>query len=538
MLGLTLSPGAARGRQGAQPQPLASFFAPGPGQHVALAQGPDDNVSVWTEIGPGHAAWMSLDANSAATRWSWRETLVAELRNIYPVGDLTLSSGWSQLQSSGSGLAGSYTGNRAVSTSSLTATASVTVDRAAPYDVWIHYTGRTNGGYARVDIDGAQTLVTEIDDPAALGFKAFPTYASVDLQRRQSVKIATGLTGAHEITISNGGAATPGGNAILIEAVAISASLADPRILPPIWQPGTAYEMGDEVQLGGLYYSARANGVSGTTGPTHTGGIASDGALDWRVDNRPTYPKFVAIDYASEREYAARVNVGGSATEIGGQTHGNEALQSRTITLDDAPWVPQATGNGLSVGSAVAIVETTEWQTGTGAPLADCILNRTVTPGAVFHSVDVVGTGATATFEWFYAGMLPMVAWDGESRSAVAQTVAVAGSVPVALSDYEGINPPNIDFAGADRIGMTADVDGGTLRYGHEAGALAVPGNIVSQFDAFLRPNLNATASGGGLDWQAKAYITGDAGGGLTIGTGDNLGFFSRHVMRVDQPAS
>jgi hypothetical protein len=535
MIGLDLSP--RQGQRTGAPLPLATFFAAGGGQSVALAEGAGDNLSVWTEIGPNHAAWMRFDGTNAATRYSWRETLVMELRNIYAVGEMALLGSWSRLQSSGSGMSGSYTGNRAVSTSSLTASASVTVDRATPYDVWIHFTGRTNGGYCRVDIDGAQSLVNELDDPAGLGFKAFSTYSDVDLQRRQSVKVASGLTGAHDITFACGGAATPGGNVILIEAVAISGALTDPRILPPLWQPETTYEMGDEVQFGGIFYSARGDGPSGTNGPTHAGGIASDGALDWRADDRPTYPVFVAVDYPSEREYAARIDVGGTATEIGGQTHGNEALQSRVITLDGQTWVPATSGNGLSVGNQIEFVETMQWQTGSGTPVADCQLTRSITPGVLAHVTTLTGLGPVATFEWFYAGMVPMVGWDGESRSSVVTTLELPGSAPVVFADYEGINPPNLNFADAQRIGLTAPLDAGTLIYGHEAGALAVSGNVVNQFDTFLRPNLNATVSGGSLDWQAKAYVTGSADGGLTLGDGDTLGFFSRHVLRLTPPS-
>ncbi|MEJ6403687.1 hypothetical protein [Yoonia sp. 2307UL14-13] len=539
MIGLDFSMRPGRSAPStAPPQPLSQFFAGGGGQSVALAPGAAGNLSVWTEIGADHAALLRFDGNDTGTRWSWRETLIAELRNVYTVGDLTLSAGWSQLQSSGSGLTGSYTGNRAISTSSANAVATVTVNRAAPYDVWVHYTGRTNGGYCRVDIDGAQDLVTEIDDPAALGFKAFSMYSATDLQRRQSIKVATGLTGAHTVTLSHGGVATPGGNTILIEAVAISGALTDPKIMPQLWQPATSYTIGDEVQFGGLFYTARGTGVSGADGPTHTGGIASDGALDWRADNRSTYPRFVTIDYASEREYAARVSVGGAATEIGGQTHGNEPLQHRTVLLDGAPWVPNDTGNGLSVGTECTITEETEWRTGTGAALTDCALTRTITPGAISHGVSVTGTGAVADFDWFYAGMLPLVAWDGEMRSDVIETVSIAGYSDVILADYDGANPPNLDFAGAQRIGLTGAVLDATLLYGHEAAATPVPGNIVNQFDTFLRPNLNATTSGGSSDWQAKAYVTGDAAGGLRLGAGDRLAFFNRHVLRVDPQAT
>ncbi|MFQ1699083.1 hypothetical protein ACJ5NV_00675 [Loktanella agnita] len=370
MFGFALTPVLCRGMGAAPPpvQNLREFFQPSAGQQVALAETTEGDITVWTEIGPQHAAMLRLDNSNPAFRLSWRETLVAELRNIFPVGALTLTSGWSQLQSSGSGLAGSYTGNRAISAYSASAEASVTVDRGAPYDLWIYYTGRTSGGYCRVEIDGDQALVNEIGDPAGLGFKAFSTHSATDTQRRLSVKVASGLTGSHTVNLRIGGVASPGGSALVIEAVGISGALSDPYILPPAWQPGATYAPGDEVQHGGIFYAARAAGTSGVIGPTHANSIASDGALDWRADNRPTYPKFVAIDYASEREYAARFTVGGAATELGGQTHGHEMLERRTILLDGEPWLPS--GAGLSVGAQITITEDTTWQQASGADVA------------------------------------------------------------------------------------------------------------------------------------------------------------------------
>ena len=532
MIGLELSPGQTHGGLRWSP-PLAAFFAYGGGESVALAEGSDAGLTVWTEVGPNHAACLRLDNDDSTTRMSWRETLIAELRNVYVVGALTLTGSWSQLQSSGSGLAGSYTGNRAISTASPTANAAVTVDRAKPYDLWIHFTGRTSGGHVRVDIDGAQSLINEIDDPAGLGFKAFSTYTATDMQRRRSIKMASGLVGSHSVDVSNGGAATPGGSAIMIEAVAISGGLADPRILPPRWAAGATYEMGDEVQFGGIYYAARANGVSGTAGPSHRSGIATDGALDWRADNRPTYPDFVAIDYGSEREYAVRFAVAGANTELGGQTHGNEALVSRTIMLDGAAWVPQTTGLGLSVGASMAMVETTTWRTQSGENVGDCQLTRTVTPGTIRNDVGVVGTGPQVDVEWLYAGMVPMVRWDGESGSTVIDSLAVPEGTVVALADYAGVNPANVDFPDANRLGIIGSLKGTAMIYGHEAGALAGPGNAITQFDAFLRPNIDARSESGSLDWTAKAYVLADADGGIAFGAGDALGFFNRHVIAV-----
>jgi len=532
MIGLALSPGQANAGPLAV-DPFASYFAPGGGQTVALAEGLDGGLNIWMEVSPTHAACLRLDNDDPALRLSWRETLIAELRNVYPIGAMTLSGSWNQLQSSGSGLAGSYTGNRAISTGSLAATATATVSRDRSYDLWVHYTGRTSGGYIRVDIDGDQALVNEIDDPAGLGFKAFSSYTAIDLTRRQSVKVASGLTGTHDVTVSFGGAASPGGAAILLEAIAITGALSDDHVLPPLWQPNTPYEMGDEVCLGGVYYSARATATSGTVGPTHLTGIASDGAMDWRADNRPTYPDFVAIDYPSEREYAIRFSEAGSPTELGGQTHGNELLVSRDIQLDGVAWTQVTNALGLSVGNSITLTEATTWQTQAGAPVGDCSLVRTILPGAVRHDVLMSGTGPTLDLEWLYVGMLPMVRWDGESASTVINTVAAPEGAPVTLADYAGTNPANVAFDGMRRLGLSGTARDAILTYGHEAGVSAAAGNVLGPLDAFLRPNLDARSESGSLDWSAKAYVEADIGAGLSLGSGDALAFFSRHVMSV-----
>ena len=532
MIGLELSP-AYLSQPAAAPDPLAAFFTRNPGGHVALAPAPQGGLSAWIETGPGTAACLRLDGADPTTRLSWRETLTCALRKVYPVAAFALSGGWSQLQSSGSGLSGSYTGNRAVSTSSPTARLQAQVARAKPYDLWVHYTGRTSGAYARVDIDGAQVLVNAIDDPGGLGFKAFSTYHPNDMQRRCSVRVATGLMGAHQVTLSHGGAAQPGGATLMIEALSLSADLSDDGILPPLWQPGTAYAMGDEVQWQGMFYAARATGTSGATPPAHLTGIASDGVLDWRADNRPTYPQFQAIDYPSEREYAARLSVAGDVTEIGGQTHGNETLTLRDITLDGQPFVPATGGTGLRVGTSAQVVENTRWQRGTGGAIGTCHLTRQIAPGAIRHDVQITGTGPEARFDWLYIGMLPFVHWDGETAAIAIEQVITPGGTALAMAEHAGQNPANIRLGAARRLGLSGQGVTGLLRYGCMAEPSPVPDNRISAVSAFLRPNLDARQAAGSLDWIAKAYLAADLPAGFTLGAGDVIGFSSRHVLAV-----
>ncbi|MBQ2262551.1 MAG: hypothetical protein II336_14420 [Loktanella sp.] len=532
MIGLELSP-AHLAHPVVARDPLAAFFAPGTGAHVALATDPQNGLNIWTETGPSTAACLRFDGGNAATRLSWRETLTCVLRKIYPVADFALSSGWAQLQTSGSGLAASYTGNRAVSSSSAGAVARVRVDRSRPYDLWVYFTARSSGAYCRVDIDGSQTLVNAIDDPGELGFKAFATYSATDMQRRRSIRVATGLTGAHVVTLSHGGAATPGGSTLMIEAVGLSADLRDDAILPPVWQPATAYVMGDEVQWQGTFYAARASGVSGSQAPTHLTGVAGDGALDWRADHRPTYPQFQAVDYPSEREYAARLVVDGAVTEIGGQTHGNETLLSREITLDDAPFLPATGGTGLRVGATIAMVENTVWQPPGGGDIADCRLQRRITPGRVQHDVDLRVTAAVSGCDWLYIGMLPLVHWDGETAALAFDDLIAPRGGRVRLADHAGQLPPDISLGSATRLGLSGSGLTGDLRYGCAVTVAPLAGNVIAGTSSFLRPNIAARDAAGTADWTAKAYVAAQLPAAGALQPGDVIGFASTHLLAV-----
>ena len=525
MLGVGLAPQKQRRTD----DPLRPFLSPSGGQKVAVAPAPDGGLTIWSEIGKGRAVGLSLDHTDPSSRLSWRETLLAHLRRIYPVGTFSLSGSWSQLQSSGSGLSGSYTGNRAVSSSSLGAAVEVTVARDKPYDLWVIYTGRTSGGFAKVEIDGGQEAVDLLDDPAGLGFKAFSTYAPADLTRRQVKKVASGLTGAHQVRISNAGAATPGGNALLVEAVAISAELGDEGFLPPVWQPNSAYVMGDEVRFGGRYYSARATGQSGVTGPTHSSGIASDGALDWRADFRPTYPHFVAIDYASEREYALRYAYAGATSEIGGQTHGGETLAATALRMDGVPLNLSLNPDSFASGNVLQIDETLMWKHENGTSVAAATLQRTVTAGAIHHAVEATVVNGPLSCEWLYVGLAPVVHWDGESASQVAQTVHLADSSIVDFDDYVGVTPSAVTLTHAGRLGYQINHDGDTVLYGMEADCRLPDLQNYVATTARVLPNIDGRTAAGSLDWTAKSYLQVAAPPMLEIG--DRLAFQSRHVF-------
>lgn len=156
-----------------------------------------------------------------------------------------------------------------------------------------------------------------------------------------------------------------------------------------------------------------------------------------------------------------------------------------------------------------------------------------MTPGSVRHDVVVDATGPQFDVEWFYAGMVPMVRWDGESGSTVVDTVEALESPTVTLASFAGAIPPNVEFAEASRLGMSGQVNGTGFVYGHEAGATAVVGNILGELGAFLRPNLEGRSESGSLDWPAKAYVQPRSTTGMSLNAGQSAGFFNRHVFAM-----
>lgn len=520
MVSLALSPGRAQ----APVPPLAACFRHGGGERVALSEGPSGGLHVWSEVGGGAVARLRFDGDDPTCRYSWRELRVGRLRNVYPVAEFSTSGSWSQLQTSGSGLSGSYTGNRCLSTSSQGAEITVALDRAEVYDVWVHYTGRLAGAYCAVLIDGAETLVDALDDPG-IGVRAFSTYSETDLSRRRTMRVASGLSGAHTLTLRHAGAAQPGGSTLMIEAVSITGRLGDPRVLPPLWQPGTAYVMGDEVQWKGTYYAARATGVSGAVPPSHLSGIASDGTLDWRADYATTYADLAVQDYASEREYAVRLDLDGGR-EIGGQTHGGEVLQARAVMLDGTPVGELA--SGMVVGTDLRIDETCEWQDGAGAPIAECRLSRRITAGLIGHEVSLVTGTVPLEVEWLYLAMQPGLHRDGETGGTVVDRWLLDGGEVVDPAGHSGQAGGEIARAGLRRVGAEGDA----LRLGLDLAT--PPGGTPVAVTARLFPNVEGAATGGGEAWPVKAYLAATPPAGR-FEAGAHLRWVTRHFLAAGQ---
>ncbi|WP_342068695.1 hypothetical protein [Yoonia algicola] len=113
------------------------------------------------------------------------------------------------------------------------------------------------------------------------------------------------------------------------------------------------------------------------------------------------------------------------------------------------------------------------------------------------------------------------------------ETLTSANGIVVSPADYAGQTDDLVPFPAASKLGLTGVTPLVSFVYGHEAGALPVAGNRLDQFDAFVLPNIEGRTASGSTDWPAKAYISANLDGGLTLQDGDILQFFNRHVISV-----
>ena len=135
-------------------------------------------------------------------------------------------------------------------------------------------------------------------------------------------------------------------------------------------------------------------------------------------------------------------------------------------------------------------------------------------------------------FDWLYLGMLPFVHWDGESGAlAVEQVAGPAGLI--SIGDLAGTSPAQISLGATARLGLVGRALTGDLRYGCQVVATGIAGNLVGPVSTFPRPNIEASAAAGPLDWTAKAYFAADLPAGTVMQAGDVIGFSSHHVLAV-----
>jgi hypothetical protein len=470
----------------------ASGVKVGAGAAVGLERG-NGRHRVWMELGP--SKWAILRMDTGGTRLSWRGTSIVQVHAIYGPSTFTLSGVWTQLQSTTSGVIGAHVGNRAVQASAIGAFVSATVTGTGLYDVYIAYTGRSDGAQVRVDVDGVQAVV-------------FPTYSATSNVRRKTVKVASGLSGTHTIKATATALGSPGGAVAIIEAITTTASIGDARTLPPAWTAATTYANGAEVASSGIYYRSSTAGVSGSVAPSHITGSAADGTVSWTAYSETTY-FFVRddVDYSSEREYAANITISGVTEDLGGNTHGGEALTSRSIKLDGTTWSETGAYGVITLGGAIDVVEQLAWSHASAATLATASLTRTIRPGTVNMSLDAT-FAAACSIGWLYTAMLPGVRWDGGLPGNVWTTAVTGDGTQININAYSGVAGNPVVAAGMN----TSIALIGTLATGAGMMATRVAPSSVGNFaragsGANFHPNVAGGTAAGGVDWQIKAYF-------------------------------
>lgn len=522
MLTLGYSGGGTR-VQKFPPESLYSSLTFEEGTHVGLARRLG-GFDVYSDLG-GYWIKVSEYDTGGSTRSSCRNNTVRRSFNVYPSSKATGRSGFtSSLTSYGSGLSAANVNGR-VEHSNVTGQY-LEWSATGEGDLYVIYTGRLNVGIAKVTINGASTLVNEIEDQG--GYKGFSTITATDLLRRSYIKVASGLAaGTYTVRVEVSGATENTDPRIYIEGVAITQKPhLTTTMLPPAWQTGLTVKAGDEfIGSNGYYYRVRADGTTGATEPSHTSGTGSDGTLDYNAWDYSTWHfNERTVDYASEMEYAVTGKIT-AETEFGGQTHGNETSNAATITLDGVA----KTEAGLSYssvewGSQIALTDNLTWVHTDDATAATIGLYRNITPGKVKVQAALTATTASMDLGWFYTAMKPAIRWDGALVRAGYTEVKMSNGSSYTLEDYTGTGT-DVTATGITAIAYRGDFDGAAIVsgiYNEEAS------------DGFIRMNLTSAASGSTTTWQTKAYLRrASAASPETITDGETITWEAEHFDAV-----
>ncbi len=273
---------------------------------------------------------------------SWKETTMSNLGEISAgvdspfkvtqikckkiVGFLDSTDGvetgaWTEFFSN---VAEPYIGHKSTRTSSPDDT--LVFDAYFGGDVDLYYVSDTDGGIINIQIDSLPIVVLD-------------TYSTTANNYKQIQRISEDLKyGHHAITITNTGTknSLSSGYQCWINAIKITGEDVTPDsglIKLKDWKALKQVNKYDErTGVNGRVYVAQSTGLSGTTIPSHSSGVESDGSIDWLIIAETSYDanEFLISNYGSEFEYAyeMRINDDLPVYDVGGNLHGNEFLSS------------------------------------------------------------------------------------------------------------------------------------------------------------------------------------------------------------------
>lgn len=502
-------------------------------------------LSVWTEMKRGVWARVRYDNDDPTLSLSRKTIHVIPTLALLKATGMTQTGAWNTpTTTSTTGSTQRHVGNSAIATATAgrKLTQTLTPYDGQAYDLYISRTFRTAGGFCKVSIDGAQTLVNEIGDPQSLGFKAISCYGPVDNTRRQYIKVASGLTGAHTLELEcvagvPTGSSASGTGTVTIEAALISSDLADARTYPAHWASGQTIAIGDEREYGGRYYCSTTTGTTGATPPTHTTSTASDGGVTWSAAGLIYASGWIDVrdvDFASEVEEAIVSLVYNSVSyDIGGQTHGNEFQSNRVIEVDDIAWTWNDAAI-LTFGTKIDITEDIAWRTAiAGTTLASGTRLTTITAGKFADNKTVtVAPGINFTIASAYGAMLPLTRWDGFWGRETFTQLRLANGTSYNFDDYAQGAVQNLGLIYSAAVSGSMGIAGNVVEAVY-CFPVSVNGYIQSGSQAFcnMKQDNVPVPPSGSTDWTAKVYFGRANAVAEAIVPGQVLQFASEHKL-------
>ncbi len=494
------------------------------GDHV-VAQRTRQGVDVWSHLGRND--YMRLHLRKTATpaaRYSCYDRRWTKVFSVYgvcysPWGNPSVSFG--EVNTASTGRAFSHVTGRARQWTTTGGFIEATINVPDGADVWLAYTRRTGGTYARIDINGDPLAANEL--PSTGVFRYLDTYGPVDSTRQQITKIASGLSsGAHTFRITkvaDANGASSSANGITIEALLIDAKVGSANWQPPAFPLGTDVLRGDEFRgsNGYIYSCTDAGTTDASNEPTHSSSTAVNGTATFLAFSTSTWGVYGTSEtFPSELELAIEATVDSTKEDFGGQTHGGaagEAIVAATEWRVDGAVVDVAGFDQWEItdlSSSITLEESIDWVHSKAAELATHTLRREFVHGK-YLVAGTIGWHTTAQVGYAYPAMLPFVRYSGRDRADIVDTVTPAGGDTIVMEDYVSQSNPVV------QCGKTYGVKLAGSAYAQKTGepcvshALCWPFTVdeyrATAAQAFVQLNREAADGTGSTDWQAKFYF-------------------------------
>ncbi len=305
-------------------------------------------------------------------------------------------------------------------------------------DVYLGFTGDTDGGIVSVSVNGGTPVLIDTYSATPNDYRRF-TIIAQDLREQEYTIVVT--------TTNSKNPASSGFQANITSLLIAKGDIAPYSRLYQAkpWKPNTVVRPYEEV-VGptGRYYYTVAGGTTGTTGPTHITGTASDGGVDWAITAISSFSASSTTfqTAGSELEYAYEVLPAGESViqDIGGNVHGHEYVVDMQVQIDGNDYSSVLAVNDV-IGSKISLVQRIRDYYGVlgsdEIDVADVIQTHEFNAIATVISHDITflidcGIG------YFYTAMWPFLTYSaGEYTKNFKEVQTPLDAYQ--LKDYEGV---------------------------------------------------------------------------------------------------